>query len=314
MADRAPGAPEQEIRAVRRRKPGVDWRVPVSFLAEPEIAQDGRPALTGTVFLANRECPFQCLMCDLWQFTTEGTVPPGAIQGQIEFALARLPKIRKIKLYNSGNFFDRKAVPPGDLPGIAQLLARFDTVIVENHPRLTDRRAVEFARRLDGRFEVALGLETAHPDVLARLNKRMTVEDFQRAAGFLRDHDLGVRAFLLLWPPFLDEESGLEWTLTSVLTAFEGGADVVVLIPLRPAPGPLEALFATGEARSPDLRHIEAVFSQALNLRSGRVFVDLWDIHRIVRCPRCGPARVARLREANLTQRLPAPIKCVCTS
>ena len=31
-----------------------------------------------------------------------------------------------------------------------------------------------------------MGLETVHPDVLPRLNKRMTLDDFERAAGFLR--------------------------------------------------------------------------------------------------------------------------------
>ncbi len=42
---------------------------------------------TATVFLTNRECPWRCLMCDLWRNTTIETVPAGAISGQIDYAL-----------------------------------------------------------------------------------------------------------------------------------------------------------------------------------------------------------------------------------
>ena len=73
-----------------------------------------------TLFLTNRECPFRCLMCDLWRNTTDTRVPPGAIPQQIDYALARLPAARHIKLYNSGNFFDHQAIPPEDYAAIAE--------------------------------------------------------------------------------------------------------------------------------------------------------------------------------------------------
>ena len=89
-----------------------------------------------TLFLTNRECPFRCLMCDLWKHTLEETVPVGAIPAQIDFALERLPPAKHIKLYNSGNFFDPQAIPREDYAEIARRVRSFDTLIVENHPRL----------------------------------------------------------------------------------------------------------------------------------------------------------------------------------
>ena len=38
-----------------------------------------RSAPTAVVFLTNRECPFRCVMCDLWMNTLDETVPRGAI-------------------------------------------------------------------------------------------------------------------------------------------------------------------------------------------------------------------------------------------
>ena len=48
-----------------------------------------------------------------------------------------------------------------------------------------------------------MGLETAHPDALARLNKRMTLAGFDRAAEWLVRHGIAVRAFVLVHPPFV---------------------------------------------------------------------------------------------------------------
>ena len=89
---------------------------PHAFFVEPERTRDGRVEDVATVFLTNRECPFRCLMCDLWSYTTDQRVPDGAIAAQVRFALGQLPPARHIKLYNAGNFFDAQAIPPGDLP------------------------------------------------------------------------------------------------------------------------------------------------------------------------------------------------------
>ena len=84
------------------------------------LRASGEIASVNTLFLTNRECPWHCVMCDLWKNTLTETVPVGAIPAQIEYALARLPTARVIKLYNSGSFFDPRAVPVADYPAIAK--------------------------------------------------------------------------------------------------------------------------------------------------------------------------------------------------
>ena len=60
-------------------------------MVETEADDDGGAVEVATVFLTNRECPWRCLMCDLWRNTLEETVPEGAIAAQIRYALERLP-------------------------------------------------------------------------------------------------------------------------------------------------------------------------------------------------------------------------------
>ena len=279
---------------------------------EPERTEDGAVEDTATLFLVNRECPFRCLMCDLSRNTTDRRVPNGAIAAQVEYALARLPAAPHVKLYNAGNFFDAQAVPPGDLPRIAELLTPFRTAVVECHPRLVGPRCLEFRDRLRPALRVAMGLETAHPEALRRLNKAMTLDDFARAADFLARNGVGVRAFLLLRPPYLDEAEGVEWAKRSLHFAFDAGVECCVVIPTRDGNGAMERLRAEGLWAPPRIESLEEVLEYGVGLRRGRVFADLWDIEKLFRCPRCGPARAGRLDGMNREQAGLPPVVCDC--
>ncbi|MCH8219281.1 MAG: radical SAM protein, partial [Planctomycetes bacterium] len=97
------------IMAARGDKHPVPVDRPYAFFVEPEHAAQGGVVEVATLFLTNSECPFRCLMCDLWRNTLDGPTPTGVIPQQIRFALTRLPPATHLKLYNSGNFFDRRS-------------------------------------------------------------------------------------------------------------------------------------------------------------------------------------------------------------
>ncbi|MBW3542697.1 MAG: radical SAM protein [Planctomycetes bacterium] len=300
--------------AARPGRNPVDPERPYACLVEPERSASGQVVDVATVFLTNRECPFRCLMCDLWTNTTIDSVPAGAIPRQIDFALERLPRAQQIKLYNSGNFFDAKAIPRSDHPAIIDRVRSFETVIVENHPRLCSDACGRFRDRLGTTLEIALGLETVHPQVLPALNKQMTLDDFARAVSLLLRHDVSVRAFILLRPPFLTEAEGVAWALRSIEYAFSLGVACCSVIPTRAGNGLMERLQAGGQFSPPTLASMEQVLEAGIRLERGRVFMDLWDIERFFPCARCGPLRRERLRQMNLTQHVPAPVSCDCGS
>jgi len=283
---------------------------PYSFFVEDECSANGEVVPIATVFLTNRECPWRCLMCDLWRNTLVEEAPPGAIQAQIDYALARLPRAREVKLYNSGSFFDCHAIPMADYPAISCSVQSFERVIVESHPALVGSRTLNFRDQVAGRLEVAIGLETAHPDVLSRLNKGMTLEQFSLAAEWLKENEIDLRAFILIKPPFMNEAEALEWAERSLAFAFDCGATVASLIPTRGGNGALDELERSGEFSPPQMETIEAAVDYGLSLKRGRVFVDLWDLQKPLSCPDCYRARVLRLHEMTLRQSILPPVSC----
>lgn len=292
------------ILAQRPPRNAVSPDRPYAFLVEPEAAPRGGVVDVATIFLTNRECPFRCLMCDLWKNTLETSVAPGQIVEQIRWALGQLPSAQHLKLYNAGNFFDPQAIPPEDYAEIAQLAAPFERVIVECHPRLIGRRCWEFRRHLSCEMEVALGLETIHPEVLPRLNKQMTLDDFASAVHALRAKEIVVRAFILVRPPFLTDAEGLEWAKRTLDYAFSLNVECCSLIPTRAGNGAMEELANLGLFAPPSLEALEQSLEYGLSLRAGRVQVDLWDIAHVSPLAAHRTERVARLARMNLSQRI----------
>jgi radical SAM enzyme (TIGR01210 family) len=306
----------------RRPRPLHDPWQHQGVMVEDERAADGTIVRVATVFLTGSECPWRCVMCDLWQHTIAGDTPPGALPGQLDSALAALeaerPRPSHAKLYNAGNFFDPRAVPECDYASIADRLTGFSRVIVESHPATVGERVSRFTRALaraasgnEGpSVEVAMGLETAHEEALRRLNKGFTLGEFEQAANRLRRLGASLRAFVLVGVPFIPLDQQDQWLTRSVAFAFDCGASVVSLIPTRSGNGALDALGAAGLFSDPALCDVEAALAAALPGAPGRVFADLWDLRRFADCNQCFDARRQRLRLMNLEQRMRPPVSC----
>lgn len=304
---------DREILDARPTRNSLSIDRPYEFLVEPERSADRLVEDVATIFLTNRECPFRCLMCDLWMNTTVESVPVGTIPQQIDYALQRLPDAQHVKLYNSGNFFDPKAIPKDDWLAIVERVRGFKSVIVENHPKLCGDGCFEFRDMLAERdvdLEIALGLETVHPEVLPRLNKQMTRDDFAQAAEQLVERGIRLRTFILLRPPFLSEEEGIEWAMRSIEFAFEAGVSCCSVVPTRAGNGIMEQLKADGLFASPQLSSMEIVQERGIQLNAGRVFMDTWDAQKFATCSQCADARIQRIAEMNLNQQVAPRITC----
>jgi len=313
-----------EIRSLRGPRASVAADVPQAVWDETETASAGVGVCTRVMLLTGAECRFTCSMCDLWRHTLPTPTPRGSLPAQIRQGLA-LPAAddqppRWIKLYNSSNFFDSRSVPEDDLPAIAELVAPFERVVVENHPRLLGDTVLRFRDSFRGRLEVAMGLETAEPKALAGLNKQMTLDDFRSGCDRLRSEGIDTRAFVLLGVPGIPAAEAVGWCLESVAFAFACGVRHVSIVPLRAGNGWVDRLLADGSLPLPTARDLEAVAagSFALPRPAGRVVTtDLWDFERLAGS--CGGCRALRRERVDLMNRaqavasLPA-LSCGCLS
>jgi radical SAM enzyme (TIGR01210 family) len=303
---------DRRIRSLRSAKLPVDPYTAHGSLLEDERRPDGAIERALTVFLTGAECAFTCSFCDLWRSTIDGSTPRGALTRQLKNVLDNLGERTpdRLKLYNSSDFFDPRAVPSDDLPGIARLAESFRAVTVESHASTIGPRTLAFAREIPGRLEVAVGLETIHPVAAAALNKRLDLTRFGSAARLLSDNGIDLRVFVLLGAPYVPVEESVAWTVRTVEHAIECGAAVISIIPVRGGNGEMERLQASGDFAPPTLSQLEEALEACLGFTSAVVTADLWDVERLPACDSCRSARVERLRRLNLTGCVEREITC----
>ena len=305
-------AADARIRRLRPPKPRVDPYTAHGALVEEERRPDGTRESALTIFLAGAECPFTCSFCDLWRFTIDGPTPPGALVTQVEKILnaSAAPPPKRLKLYNASNFFDRRAVPLADRERLAALAEPFAAVTVESHVNTIGAETLAFARRLRGRLEVAVGLETIHPEASARLNKRLELPRFDAGARLLADNGIDLRVFVLVGTPHVPAEESVAWTIRTVEYAVERGASVVAIIPVRGGNGEMERLQSLGEFTPPTLLQLEAALDGSLGFTRCVVTADSWDVERFAPCDACRHARIERLQRINVTGRPEPRVGC----
>jgi len=298
----------------RGNKNLVDSQKPYAWLVEKERTASGKIEDIGIIFLTNKECPFHCLMCDLWKNTTDKSVPIGAVPNQIKWALKQMPKIKHLKLYNNGSFFDKKAIPEEDYKSIAVLLNQFETIIVESHPKFINYKCLKFDDLVKAKLEVAIGLETIHPELIKKLNKKMTLNEFKSSVEFLSKNNIKTRAFILLKPPFLSETEAVYWAKQSINFAFQTGVDCCTVIPVRSGNGAMDSLLENGEFSLPAIKSLETVLEYGIKQNKGNVFADVWDLQLFSNCDKCLKERIKRITKMNLYQKITKQVVCSCNT
>jgi radical SAM enzyme (TIGR01210 family) len=303
---------DRRIRDLRPPKARFDPYTAHGSVVEEERRPGGNVERSLTAFLVGAECPFTCAFCDLWQWTIDGPTIPGALTSQLRAVLAAHSSQQpdRIKVYNASNFFDARSVPAEDVNGIAELTAGFAGVTVESHASMVGHKAIDFARRLRGRLEVAVGLETVNPAAAAQLNKKLDIARFDSAAELLVENGIDLRVFVLLGTPYLPVEESVEWTVRTVGHAIDRGASVVSIIPVRGGNGELERLGSQGDFVAPTLLQLENALDACSHFESAVVTGDLWDVEGLPACAHCQPERVARLRRINVTGTAEPRITC----
>ncbi|PSQ59052.1 MAG: TIGR01210 family radical SAM protein [Halobacteriales archaeon SW_9_67_25] len=213
-------AHNQAMREIRARKDRTyDPREPTRVWLDEDNTPDGvYDSLT--IILNTGGCRWAraggCTMCGYVAESVEGgTVAHEDLMTQVETCLeherdnAEDPA-GQVKIYTSGSFLDEREIPAQTRRAIAETFADRDRIVVESLPDFVDRGKIADFTDRGLATDIAVGLETATDRVRRDcVNKYFEFAEFERAAADAREAGAGLKAYLLLKPPFLSESEAM---------------------------------------------------------------------------------------------------------
>ncbi len=161
-------------------------------------------------------------MCGYAKDTLGRSATPAELAEQLDRALARYQEEPYVKVYTSGSFLDDREVDPASRAALVRAFSgRARRLLFETLPEFATSETLEPLREaFSGEVEVALGLESTHPDVLGRLvHKNAPPREYLDAGDRVRALGLRAKAYLLLKPPYLTESEAIRDVLASIVEA-----------------------------------------------------------------------------------------------
>lgn len=264
-----------------------------------------------------------CSMCGYAKDTLGRSATPGELAQQLADAVDRYRGEPYVKVYTSGSFLDDREVDPESrrtiLGAFAGKARRFLFETLPEFP--TPETLTPLAEVFPGEIEVALGLESANPDVLARLiNKGSSPQEYFDAGDRVRAAGMKAKAYLLLKPPYLGEGESIADVVASVEAAREH-FDTMSINPVHIQNGTVvEWLYHRRRYRPPWLWSVVDAMVQGAERRGASRLVSFPTAGGLARgphnCGKCDRAVLAAIQRASLSQEFARlkDLDCACRS
>ncbi|MFC4987742.1 archaeosine biosynthesis radical SAM protein RaSEA [Saliphagus infecundisoli] len=220
----------REIRA--RREESYDPHEPTRVWVDEDNTPEGVMESL-TIILNTGGCRWAraggCTMCGYVAESVEGgSVSHDALMDQIQVCLDHEAEEADepadlIKIYTSGSFLDEREVGARSRKAIADAFADRERIVVESLPDFVEREKIADFTGHGLDTDVAVGLETATDRVRQDcVNKYFEFADFEDAcaeaavADAEADATAGIKAYLLMKPPFLAEPEAVADMISSI--------------------------------------------------------------------------------------------------
>lgn len=274
---------------------------PVSIWKEEDVINGARvPAMV--VILRTRGCWWSreegCLMCG-YNLVSSSSITIEDLSAQLEEAAKRYDEEPFVKVYTSGSFLDHLEVPPEFRKKFYDTFSSARRILFESRPEFVTS---ENLLSIDAaRSEAALGLESANDSILrTSVRKGFSFSDYLQAKDVLSGHNIPIRTYLLLKPPFLSEREGVEDVLESI-SKVSDHSESISINPINVQKGTMvERLWKKGDYRPPWLWSLVEVLRRSKEISSCRVFSSpsgggsLRGVHNCDACDRKILERVQR--------------------
>ncbi len=309
--------PESLARAVARdRRPEPASPTDASHYVNAWVEEEAIGAERVSAFvliLRTRGCYWAdakgCSMCGYARDTLGRSATPAELTAQLGRALGRYRDEPYVKIYTSGSFLDDREVDPASRAAVAGAFSgRARRLLFETLPEFaTPETLAPLRGAFAGELEVALGLETTDPVVLARyVHKNAPPSAYLEAADRVRAAGARAKAYLLLKPPYLTEGESVGDVVRSVREAAPR-FDALSVNPVHIQGGTVvEWLFRRGRYRPPWLWSVVEALRTAAPDRGSARLVSFPTAGGLPRgphnCGRCDRAVLAAVEEASLSQ------------
>jgi len=224
-----------------------------------------------TIILRTRGCNWAlsenggCSMCGYIQDANKEDIDPQLIIKQFDHAInSKLEDIENdpdnfiLKIFNSGSFLDESEVAKDVRTYIYERIAdikKIKEVVVESRIEYIDAEKLEEMHNfLKNKYlEIGIGLETIDDYIrINYINKGLLFDDFQTALKLCQNHSIGVKAYLLLKPPFLSEMGAIDDCINSIRRLIDLNVNTISINPLNIQRGTLvERLWYQNRYRPP---------------------------------------------------------------
>ncbi len=277
------------------------------------------------VILKTRGCYWAdvkgCSMCGYSKDTLGRSATPAEIAHQLDEALARYRGEPYVKFYTSGSFLDDREVDPASRRAVVRAFSgRARRLLLETLPEFADEDSLRpLADAFAGELEVALGLESSDPTVLAKFVHKGTGPEAYLAAGDrVRALGLRAKAYVLLKPPYLTESESIDDVVRTVGDA-AGHFDTLSVNPVHIQNGTVvEWLYHRGRYRPPWLWSVVEALREGAARRGDARLVSFPTAGGLPRgphnCGACDRAVLAEIERASLEQSFDAlgRVECGC--
>jgi len=269
-----------------------------------------------------------CTMCGHLAKQTRSLAPLNAddliSQFMGEFGRIDFDQAPILNLYNNGSFFNEREIPERARIRMLKEICNNKSIkmlVVESRPEFVTENLMEQTKALlpDVHVEVAMGLETMDDKKrMISVNKGFTLKQYDRAIQIIRKCHLYPRSYVLLKPPFFNENEGIEEAIKTTKHAFEIGATTVSLEACTCQKYTLtEYLANSGLYRMPRLWSIIEVIKRTHRL--GNLIVGLFQFFPSpdnvpYNCSKCSDRVLEALKDYNRTLRIERleDLDCTC--
>ena len=206
-----------------------------------------------------------CSMCGYIQDASIEKVDDDIVINQFNNALEnKLSLIEKddnnyiLKIFNSGSFFDDNEISKNARKEIYDRISelkKIKEVVVESRVEfITPNKLEEIEKTLKNKHvEIGIGLESVDDHVRNQyINKGLKLENFEEVVEECKQFKIGIRAYLLFKPPFLNEMSAIDDCSSSIRYCIDLGINTISVNPINIQTGSLvEYLWYRNQYRPP---------------------------------------------------------------